>query len=55
MCVLVEDDLEDDIGMQKGMDQFMSEANKETHVEITTVQNEVQPMSFKRKIRSPKK
>lgn len=43
MCVLVEDDLEDDIGTQKGMDLVMSEANKETHVEITTIQNEVQP------------
>ena len=53
MCVLVEDDLEDGIGMQKGMDQFMSEANKETHVEITTIQNEVQPMLLQEPDKKP--
>ena len=53
MCVLVEDDLEDDLGMQKGMDQFMSEANKETHVEITTIQNEVQPMLLREPDKKP--
>ena len=42
MRLLVEDDLEEDSGIQRSLDQFMSEANQETHVEITTVQNEVQ-------------
>lgn len=55
MCVLVEDDLEDGIGMQKGMDQFMSEANKETHVEITPYKMKCNLCSFKSQIRSPKK
>lgn len=40
--LLVEDDLEEDSGIQRSLDEFLSEANQETHVEITTVQNEVQ-------------
>ena len=40
--LLVEDDLEEDSGIQRSLDELMSEANQETHVEITTVQNEVQ-------------
>ena len=36
--LLVEDDLKEDSGIQRSLD----EANQETHVEITTVQNEVQ-------------
>lgn len=38
---------------KKGMDQFMSEANKETHVEITTIQNEVQPMLLQEPDKKP--
>jgi len=40
--LLVEDDLEEDSGIQRSLDEFMSEANQETHVQIITVQNEVQ-------------
>ena len=42
MRLMVEDDLEEDSGIQRTLDEFMSEANQETHLEITTVQNEVQ-------------
>lgn len=40
--LLVEDDLEEDSGIQRSLDEFMSEANQETHIEITTVQNKEQ-------------
>ena len=40
--LLVEDDLEEDSVIQRSLDEFLSDANQETHVEITTVQNEVQ-------------
>ena len=44
--LLVEHDLEGDSGIQRSLDDFMSEANQETHVQITNAQTN----NFKNKL-----
>ena len=39
VCLLVEDDPDEDSGVQRTMDEFMSEVNQNNHVEAITVKD----------------